>query len=123
MDHACRGSGIWGRASTPSGVEFSVWLSSKASEENRSMSWMTKGGSSSALGKSPLPFPPNELAPGGVASTRHEAAALTYCDPRGDGRWAPQAARTTKDANTSRTASAGGRPPERRAVFSLEGFG
>src|ERR1700722_5530115 len=101
MDHACRGSGIWRRTSRPSGVEFSVWLSSKASEENRSMSWMTKGGSSSALGQSPLPFPPNELPPGGGAPPRQGAAALTYCDRRGDGRWAPQAARTTKDANTA----------------------
>ena len=44
------------------------------------MSWMTKGGSSSALGQSPPPFPLNELARGGVASTRHEAGATCCVD-------------------------------------------
>src|ERR1700722_6189949 len=122
MGRGCRGSGIWQPTWKPSGVGFSVWLSSKASEENRSMSWMTKGGSSSALGQSPPPFPLNELARGGVASTRHEVTALTCCDRHGDGRWARQAARTTKGTDTSWTAGALGRPPERGGVYPSEGF-
>src|ERR1700722_12849035 len=96
MGRGCRGSGIWQPTWKPSGVGFSVWLSSTASEENRSMSWMTKGGSSSALGQSRLHFPLNELARCGVASTAHEATAVAGCDRDGDGPWAPQAARTTR---------------------------
>jgi hypothetical protein len=87
------------------------------------MSWMIKGGSSSALGQSPLHFPLNELAQCGVASTAHEASAVTCCDRDGDGRWAPQAARTTRGMDTSWTASAVGRPPERGGVYPSEGFG
>jgi hypothetical protein len=87
------------------------------------MSWMTKGGSLSVLGQSPLPFPPNKLVPGGVASTRHEAEVLTFCGRHGDGRWASQAARTTKGADTSWTASATGRPAERGGLYRSEGFG
>ena len=39
------------------------------------MSWMTKGGSSSALGQSPLRFPLNELARRGVATTAYDFAS------------------------------------------------
>jgi hypothetical protein len=87
------------------------------------MSWMIKGGSSSALGQSPLHFPLNELARCGVASTAHEATAVTCCDRDGDGRGAPQAARTTRGTDTSWKSSVVGRLSEREGVYPSEGFG
>ena len=44
------------------------------------MSWMTKGGSSSALGQSPLRFPLNELARRGVATTEYDFASAAGWD-------------------------------------------
>src|SRR5271154_4797595 len=123
MGRGCRGSGIWQPTWKPCGVGFSVWLSWRASEENRSMSWMTKEGSSSALEQSLLHFPLNELGRCGVASRAPEATAVTCCDLDGDSRRAQQAARTTGDTDTSWKASAAGRPPERGGVYPSEGFG
>ena len=59
---------VWGRVFRMAELE--------SKRGNRSMSWMTKGGSSSASGQSPLRFPLNELARRGVAPTEHECATV-----------------------------------------------
>jgi hypothetical protein len=87
------------------------------------MSWMIKGGSSSALGQSPLRFPLNGLARCGDASTAHEATVVTCRDCDGDGRGAPQAARATRGTDTSWKASVVGSLSERGGVNPSEGFG
>jgi hypothetical protein len=73
MGRGFRASVIRPQTSKLFGAEFSVWLSSKGNEEDRSMSWMTKGGSSSALAQWPLRYRLNELASSGTAQTAHEA--------------------------------------------------
>src|SRR5271170_4000681 len=123
MGHGCRGSDIRRRTWKSSGVGFSVWLSSKASEENRSMSWMIKGGSSSALEQSPLHSPRNGLAQRGVAPTKHGARNATCSDYVDDSRWGARAASTTRRADTSWTVNAAGEPPAGKGVHPSEGFG
>lgn len=82
------------------------------------MSWMIKGGSSSALEQSPLHSPQNELALRGRTSTKHEARTPRLSDCVHDSRWGPKAASTV-----SGTAGAAGRPLERGVVYPSEGFG
>src|ERR1700733_8758368 len=94
MGRGCLGNGIWQPTWKLCGVWFSVWLSWRASEENRSMSWMTKGGSSSALEQSPLHSPLNGLAQRGVAPTKHKARNATCSDYVDDGGWGARAAST-----------------------------
>src|ERR1700729_3245871 len=123
MDRGCRESAIRRRTSKPSGGGFSVWLSSKASEENRSMSWMIKGGSSSALEQSPRRSRRNAFARRAVAPTKHEARNATCSDYVDDSRWAPRGASTTRGANTSWTVHATGESPGGKGVYPSEGFG
>src|ERR1700690_913330 len=123
MGRGCHGSDIWQPTWKPSGVGFSVWLSSKASEEKKSMSWMIKGGSSSAWEQSPLPSPRNGLARRGVAPTKHETRNATCSDYVDDGRWGARAASTTRSADTSWTVNAAGEPPAGKDVYPSEGFG
>jgi hypothetical protein len=71
-----RASAIWRSTLKPFGVGCSEWLSANGSEESTSMSWMTKGGLSSASGQSPLRFPLNGFARRGIAPTEHESATV-----------------------------------------------
>jgi hypothetical protein len=85
------------------------------------MSWMTKGGSSSASGRSPLPCPPNEFAPRGAVHTRHDAADATGCVCVVDG-WRSLGA-TTKGAIISGDGKAVGKPLGEGGIYRFEGFG
>jgi hypothetical protein len=87
------------------------------------MSWMIKGGSSSALGQSPLHFPLNELARCGVASPKHGAKSATCSDYVDDSRWGSRAASATREANTSWAVNVGGELPAGKGVYPSEGFG
>jgi hypothetical protein len=86
------------------------------------MSWMTKGGSSSALGQSPLRFPLNELARRGVATTAYDFASAGGWDSVIDPwrRWG--ADRPTRSAKRCR-ASEGAATPPHEGVYPSEGFG
>jgi hypothetical protein len=86
------------------------------------MSWMSKEGSSSALGQSPLRFPLNEFAPRGVALTTHEVSTVACCDCVVDGRYDQQSGATTKDVDICRTGRAVGKPSD-EGVYPPEGFG
>jgi hypothetical protein len=86
------------------------------------MSWMTKGGSSSALGQSPLRFPLNELAQRHVASTARDAIA-TRLGCGVDDRCGSPASHTTKGADTCGTGRAAGTPPDEGGFYRSEGFG
>ena len=86
------------------------------------MSWMIKGGSSSALGQSPLRFPLNELAQRGVASTTHEATATRWgCGV--DGRCGSPPSNTTKGVDPCWTGKAVGTLPDEGGLYRSEGFG
>jgi hypothetical protein len=87
------------------------------------MSWMTKEGSSSALGQSPLRFPLNELERSGVALTTHEATTAACCDCLADGRYGQQSGATTKGADPCWTGKAVGKSPDEGGVHPSEGFG
>jgi hypothetical protein len=86
------------------------------------MSWMTKGGSSSASGQSLLRFPLNEPARRKLASTIQEAATATRCDCVVDSPCDPQPGNTTKGADTCWTGRVG-KPPDEGGVYPSEGFG
>jgi hypothetical protein len=85
------------------------------------MSWMTKGGSSSALEQSPLDSPLNGLAQRGVAPTKHEARNATCSDYVDDGGWGARAGSTTRGA--SWTVNAAGDPSAGKGVYPSGGFG
>jgi hypothetical protein len=86
------------------------------------MSWMTKEGSSSALGQSPLRFPLNELGRFGVALTTHEGGTAACCDCVVDGRHGQQSRPATKGAGPW-TGKAVGKSPDEGGVHPSEGFG
>ena len=86
------------------------------------MSWMSKGGSSSALGQSPLRFPLNELARRGVATTAHDFASAAGWDSVIDRWWRSRADSSTKSTKSWRASEGMGAPPY-EGVHSLEGFG
>ena len=87
------------------------------------MSWMSKEGSSSALGQSPLRFPLNELGRSGVALTTHEAGTAACCDCVVDGRHGQQSRPTTKGVDPCWTGKAVGKSPDEGGVYPSEGFG
>ena len=82
------------------------------------MSWMIKGGSSSALEQSPLHSPHNELALRGRTSTKHEArtpsSVIASTIAGGVQR---------RRDRVERDAGAAGRRLEREVVYPSEGFG
>jgi hypothetical protein len=86
------------------------------------MSWMSKGGSSSALGQSPLRFPLNELARRGVATTAHDFASAAGWDSVIDlwRRWG--ADRPPRSAKRWRGSEGAATPPY-EGVYRSEGFG
>ena len=87
------------------------------------MSWMSKEGSSSALGQSPLRFPLNELGRSGVALTTHEGGTAACCDCVVDGRDGQQSRPATKGADPCWTGKAVGKSPDEGGVYPSEGFG
>ncbi len=84
------------------------------------MSWMTKEGSLSASGQSPLHFPPNALAQRGAASHKYEAA--TAC---GEFVLKKQSipSPNTKGGDRRWTVRAAGKPLDQGGVYRFEGFG
>jgi hypothetical protein len=85
------------------------------------MSWMTKEGSSSALGRWPLHFRLSELARCGVACPPYEGTTFTRCgfvieDQCSSGS-------TTKGADICRAGKAVGEPPDEGGIYRSEGFG
>jgi len=86
------------------------------------MSWMTKGGSSSASGQSLLRFQLNEPAPHDLASATQGATTATRCDCVVDSPCGPQPGDTTKIAVTCWTGRVG-KPSDKGGVYPSEGFG
>ncbi len=85
------------------------------------MSWMTKEGSSSVLGQSPLRFPLNELGRREVTTTRHDATDATSCVCIVDGRRLFGAA--MEAATICSGGKAVGKPLGEGGVYRFEGFG
>ena len=86
------------------------------------MSWMIRGGSSSALEQSPPPSPLSGLAQRGVAATEHDVASAAGWDSVVDRWWRSRADRPTRSAKNWR-ASEGAATPPHRGVHLSEGFG
>jgi hypothetical protein len=80
------------------------------------MSWMTKDGSSSASGQSPLRFPLSEVAP-----ARHDATDAARCVCVVNNRCSSAA--TTKGATIYWVGKAVGKPLGEGGVYRFEGFG
>jgi hypothetical protein len=87
------------------------------------MSWMIKGGSSSASEQSPLGSPHNVLARRVVASSKPEAGTATCGDCVDGSRWGPGEAGAKRAVNTSWTVRAAGEPHAGGGVYPSEGFG
>ena len=85
------------------------------------MSWMTKGGSSSASGRLPLNSQLNELAWREVACTKHEGSGGPRRDCGVDGQRRPQPSKTTNGADFRGAGRAS--PPAEGVVYLSEGFG
>src|ERR1700727_2703574 len=122
MGRRCRASVIRRPTSTPFGGGFSVWQSLRASEESRSMSWMTRGGSSSALGQSLLRYPLSELARLRAAPTTKDATPAAPYDCFVDGRGG-QTSGDTKGDYACWVGRARKRPPDEGGVCPSKGFG
>jgi hypothetical protein len=87
------------------------------------MSWMIKGGSSSALEQSPLDSLRNELTRRVGASSKQEASTAPRNDCVDGSRWGPREAGAPRAVESSWTVSAAGGPRARGSVYPSEGFG
>jgi hypothetical protein len=86
------------------------------------MSWMIRGGSSSALEQSPPPFPLSGLAERGVATTEYDVASAAGWDSAIDLWRCSRADSPTRSAKNWR-ASEGAATPPRGSGHLSEGFG
>ena len=85
------------------------------------MSWMTKEGSSSELGRWPLHFPPSERAPRGVAYPPNEGTTFTHWDCVVEVECSSGSA--TKRADICEADRGVGELPAQGGVYRSEGFG
>jgi hypothetical protein len=85
------------------------------------MSWMTKGGSSSASEQSPLHFPHNARAQREAASNKYEAPAAR-CEFVPNKQSDPSSRDTTKGSGPCWTVKAVGKPLDQGGIYRSEGF-